>query len=176
MIVTVGRLVAAKGHRVLIEALPILRRHYPNARLVIVGEGPEQHALERQAERAGVARAVTFAGTLYPTTDVLAKAHVFVFPSLNEPQGLALLEAYAAGVPVVASRTGGILEMLEHEVDGLLVDPGDALALAAAIRRLTDDEALQSACVAHARRRLRAFDVEVLAAQYLEMYRAVDTP
>jgi glycosyltransferase involved in cell wall biosynthesis len=174
--VTVGRLFAAKGHRVLIDALPIVRRRYPNARLVIVGDGPERHALERQAEHAGVANAVTFAGTLYPTVDVLASADVFVFPSLNEPQGLALLEAYAAGVPVVASRTGGILEMLDHEVDGLLVDPDDAPSLAAAVERLTEDEALRSACVAHARGRLRAFDVETLAEEYLDVYRAIEGP
>ena len=176
VLVTVGRLFAAKGQRVLIDAFAILRQHYPGAQLVIVGDGPERPALERQAGDAGVANAVTFAGTLYPTVDVLASAHVFVFPSLNEPQGLALLEAYAAGVPVVASRTGGILEMLEHEVDGLLVDPDDAPGLAAAVERITEDDGLRSACVAHARSRLRAFDVETFAGEYLDMYRTVESP
>ena len=100
------------------------------------------------------------------------RADVFVFPSLVEPQGLALLEAYAAGVPVVASRTGGIPEMLEHGVDGLLVDPGDSPGLAAAVERLIEDETLRSSCVAHARSRLPAFDVENLAEEYLDVYRA----
>jgi glycosyltransferase involved in cell wall biosynthesis len=176
VLVTVGRLFASKGHRVLIDAFTIVRRHYPNARLVIVGDGPERNALERQAADTNVLDAVMFAGTLYPTVDVLATADVFVFPSLNEPQGLALLEAYAAGVPVVASRTGGIVEMLEHEVDGLLVDPHDAPGLAAAVERFIEDEALRSTCVAHARSRLRAFDVETLAEEYLDVYRAVEGP
>jgi glycosyltransferase involved in cell wall biosynthesis len=168
--VTVGRLVAFKGHRTLIDAFALVRRRRPRARLTIVGDGPERVSLERQAADAGLAGSVRFAGTVYPTNDVLAQADVFVFPSLHEPQGLALLEAYAAAVPVVASRTGGIPEMLEHEVDGLLVDPGDAPGLAAAIQRLTEDEPLRSACVAHACSRLPAFDVEHLADQYLGLY------
>jgi glycosyltransferase involved in cell wall biosynthesis len=172
-IVTVGRLVAFKGHRTLIDAFALLRRRRPRAQLTIVGDGPERASLERQAAGAGLGGSVRFVGTVYPTIDVLAHADVFVFPSLYEPQGLALLEAYAAAVPVVASRTGGIPEMLEHEVDGLLVDPGDAPALAAAIERLTEDEPLRSACVAHARSRLPAFDVEHVADQYLGLYQSL---
>jgi glycosyltransferase involved in cell wall biosynthesis len=171
VIVTVGRLVKFKGHRTLVSAFTSVRRQYPNARLLIVGEGPERNTLESHAAHLGVAGAVTFAGTVYPTNEVLEQADVFVFPSLEEPQGLAILEAYAAGVPVVASRTGGILEMLDHEVDGLLVEPGDDRGLAEAIRRLLEDEPLRSACVAHARTRLPAFDVDRLAEQYLEIYR-----
>jgi glycosyltransferase involved in cell wall biosynthesis len=86
-----------------------------------------------------------------------------VFPSLIEPQGLALLEAYACGVPVVASRTGGIVEMLEHEVDGLLVQPGDPTDLASAILRMLNDGALQRRSIEHARSRLTAFDVRNIA-------------
>jgi glycosyltransferase involved in cell wall biosynthesis len=172
-IVAVGRLVAFKGHRTLIDAFALVRRRRPHARLTIVGDGPERVALERQVAGAGLAGSVRFAGTVYPTNDVLAHADVFVFPSLHEPQGLALLEAYAAAVPVVASRSGGIPEMLEHEVDGLLVDPGDAPGLAAAIQRLTEDEPLRSACVAHARSRLPAFDVEHVADQYLGVYQSL---
>jgi glycosyltransferase involved in cell wall biosynthesis len=137
---------------------------------MIVGDGPERLALERQAADLDVATAVTFAGTVYPSDVVLAQADVFVFPSLNEPQGLALLEAYAARVPVVASRTGGIPEMLDHGLDGLLVDPGDAAGLAAALRRMVEDGELRSACIAHAHSRLPAFDVGTLADEYLELY------
>ena len=173
VLVTVGRLVAPKGHRVLIQAFAILRRHYASARLVIVGDGPERQALERQVSDLGVETAVTFAGTVYPTTAVLARADVFVFPSLNEPQGLALLEAYAARVPVVASRTGGIPEMLEHEVDGLLVDPGDVCGLAAAVRRMVEDARLRTDCVAHAHDRLHDFEIGTLVEAYLDVYRGL---
>ena len=170
-IVTVGRLVRLKGHRTLIDAFALVRQVHTRAHLTIVGDGPDRAALERHAEDKGVGSSVTFAGTRYPTNDVLARADIFAFPSLDEPQGLALLEAYAAGVPVVASRTGGIPEMLDHESDGLLVDPGDAGALATAIGRLADDKALSSRCAAHARARLATFDIEVVAEQYLDLYR-----
>ena len=173
VLVTVGRLVPAKGHDILLQAFALLRQQFSSARLVIVGDGPERQALERQARDLGVENRVTFAGTVYPTTTVLAQADVFVFPSLNEPQGLALLEAYAARVPVVASRTAGIPEMLEHEVDGLLVDPGDVSSLVAAIRRMVTDEGLRSGCVAHAYGRLRNFDVRTLAEEYLDVYRGL---
>ena len=88
------------------------------------------------------------------------------------PRGRLADDVEAAGVPVTASRTGGIPEMLEHGVDGLLVDPGDAPGLAAAVERLTEDDTLRSSCVAHARSRLPAFDVETVAEEYLDVYRA----
>jgi glycosyltransferase involved in cell wall biosynthesis len=171
VLLTVGRLVSVKGHRTLIEAFALLRCDYPRARLIIVGDGPERISLERQAANLNVASAVTFAGTVYPTREVLARADVFVFPSLVEPQGLVVLEAYAAGVPVVASRTGGIPEMLEDGVDGLLANRGDAADLAEVIRRMIDDESLRAACTMHARSRLPEFDIAKLAGDYLEIYR-----
>lgn len=172
-LLTVGRLVSAKGHRTLVEAFARVRRRHARARLVIAGDGPEQPALAELAARLNVADGVTFAGTVYPTHDLLRRADVFVFPSLAEPQGLALVEAFAAGVPAVASRTGGIAEMLEHERHGLLVEPGDAGALAAAIERLLEDDGLRAACAAHARLRARDFDVTVLAGEYLDAYREI---
>jgi glycogen(starch) synthase len=110
---------------------------------------------------------------VFPTIDVLANADLFVFPSLAEPQGLALVEAYAAGVPVVASRTGGIAEMLEDGVDGLLAEAGDVPGLSTAILRMIDDPALAQSCATRARRRLAMFDVTTIADTYIELYRSV---
>jgi glycosyltransferase involved in cell wall biosynthesis len=173
VIVTVGRLIRCKGHHVLIDALPIVRHRHPDARLLIVGDGPERTALEAQAGSRGVANYVTFMGTVYPTASVLVGADLFVFPSIDEPQGLALLEAYAAGVPVVASRSGGIPEMLTDGIEGLLAPPGDADGLASAMLRMLADDALRCAVVNRARLRARAFDVASLADRYLALYRAL---
>jgi glycosyltransferase involved in cell wall biosynthesis len=169
-IVTVGRLVERKGHRVLIDALRIVRTRYPRAQLIIVGDGPGRSALDAAVAAADLNGAVAFAGTVYPTHRVLAVADLFVFPSIIEPQGLALLEAYAAGVPVVASRCGGIPDMLEDEVDGLLARPDDATDLAAVILRMLDDASLAAACVAHARRRLGPYSVSAIADQWVDLY------
>lgn len=172
-IVSVGRLVTRKGHRTLIDALPEIRRRHPQAEVVIIGDGPCRGDLEARARQIGLAHAVRLPGTVYPTHEALAGASVFVFPSLAEPQGLALLEAFAAGVPVVASRTGGISEMLEHDVDGLLVPPGDPGALAAAVCRLLDEPAAARGMASHARGRLAPFHVATIADAYLRLYRDV---
>jgi glycosyltransferase involved in cell wall biosynthesis len=174
-IVSVGRLVPRKGHRTLIDALPEIRRRHPQAELVIIGEGPCRAELEARVRQIGLAHAVRLPGTVYPTHAALADATVFVFPSLAEPQGLALLEAFAAGVPVVASRTGGITEMLEHEVDGLLVPPGDSGALAAAVCGLLDDQSRARGMAMHARARLAPFQVSTIADAYLHLYRETAT-
>lgn len=173
VLVTVGRLVERKGHRVLLEALPIVRARYPTVTLRIVGDGPLRRELERAALDAGVADAVEFAGTVYPTGRMLASADVFVFPSLVEPQGLAILEAVAANLPVVASRTGGIPELLDDGLDGVLATPGDPADLASAILRMLDDPALRAACVARATGRLREFRLPDIADAYIDVYRHV---
>ena len=172
-LLTVGRLVPRKGHRTLIDAMVRVTERLPDARLVIVGDGPERAALAAYVENRGLGSAVQFAGTVYPTTELLADADLFVFPSLVEPQGLALLEAYAAAVPVVASRTGGIPEMLEDGQDGLLVEPGNARALADAILRMIEDPGLRQRAVASARKRVRSFNVEPIADEYVSVYQLV---
>jgi glycosyltransferase involved in cell wall biosynthesis len=172
-LITVGRLVARKGHAALIEALALVRGRVPGTRLVIVGDGPERPALEALAARRGMGAAVTFAGTVHPAAPLLAAADVFVFPSLTEPQGLALLDAFVAGTPVVASRTGGIPEMLRDDVEGLLVEPGNSPALADAIVRMLHDRGLRESCVVGGRRRAATFDVEAIADEYVDLYSSV---
>jgi len=173
VIVSVGRLVERKGHRVLIDAFQTVRARYPDARLHLAGDGPLRSTLEAQATAAGLAGAVRFPGTVYPPSAAFADADLFVFPSLVEPQGLAVLNAFAAGVPVVASRTGGIVEMVEDGVDGLLATPGDAGDLSRAMLRVLDDPALGSRLTAAARRRLPSFDVRTLADEYVKIYAGV---
>jgi glycosyltransferase involved in cell wall biosynthesis len=107
---------------------------------------------------------------VYPTGSILGQADLFIFPSLVEPQGLALLEAFAAGVPVVASRTGGIVEMLEDGEHGILVQPGDPDALADAIVALLADPSRGEAYVRSARRRVEDFDIHRIAGQYESLY------
>ena len=133
---TVGHLNRQKGHALLIEAMADVLANEPAARLVIAGRGPLRRRLEALAAKHGVAENVTFAGLVGDVARLLKAFDVFVFPSLWEGFGIALIEAMATGLPVVASATGGILEILEDGVSGLLVPPGDRAALAEALVRV----------------------------------------
>lgn len=138
----VARLEPEKGHPTLLEAWPEVVRKVPDAYLLIVGEGGRREALERQARELRIAHRVVFTGRRDDVPAVTAALDVAVLPSYREAQGLTILEAMALSRPVVASNVGGIPEMIEDGVSGLLVPPRDPAALAAAIVRLLKDHSL----------------------------------
>jgi glycosyltransferase involved in cell wall biosynthesis len=135
----VARLEPEKGHPTLLEAWPGVLRAVPDAYLLIVGEGSRRDALEAQARQLRIAHRVVFTGRRDDVPAVTAALDVAVLPSYREAQGLTILEAMALSRPVVASNVGGIPEMVEDGVTGLLVPPHDAEALTAAIVRLLTD-------------------------------------
>ena len=135
----VARLEPEKGHPTLLEAWPAVLRAVPDTYLLIVGEGSRRDALEAQARELQIAHRVVFTGRRDDVPAVTAALDVAVLPSYREAQGLSVLEAMALSRPVVASNVGGIPEMIEDGVTGLLVPPHDAEALAAAIVRLLRD-------------------------------------
>jgi glycosyltransferase involved in cell wall biosynthesis len=138
----VARLEAEKGHRTLLDAWPSVLAVVPSAWLIIVGEGSERNALESQVATLGIGSRVVFTGRREDVPAVTAALDVSVLPSYREAQGLSVLEAMALSRPVVASRVGGIPEMIDDGVSGLLVPPNDSCALAAAIVRLLTDHPL----------------------------------
>lgn len=146
-IITVARLVEKKGVRFGIEAVAELRRAGLPARYTIVGAGPLLDELQDRARQLGVADVVDFAGAQphARVLELLDAADVFLSPGVVaasgdvETQGVALLEAQAAGLPVVATRVGGVEETVADGRSGLLVAPADAPALAAALRTLYGD-------------------------------------
>jgi glycosyltransferase involved in cell wall biosynthesis len=135
----VARLEPEKGHRTLLDAWPSVLAAVPAARLLVVGEGSERDSLESQADILGISDRVVFTGRRDDVPAVTAALDVSVLPSYREAQGLSVLEAMALSRPVVASAVGGIPEMIEDGVSGLLVPPGDPVALAGAIVRLLID-------------------------------------
>jgi glycosyltransferase involved in cell wall biosynthesis len=134
LIGVVGRLEPEKGHAHLLAAMPRIRAAVPNAWLAIVGDGSLAGEL-----RASSGKQVVFAGSRSDVAAVTAELDVSVLPSLREAQGLVLLEAMALGKPVVASRVGGIPEVVRHGRTGLLVPPADPAALAAAVIRIAGE-------------------------------------
>lgn len=179
-ILFVGRLVPRKGVSVLLHAFAEFRKRHPKWRLRIVGDGPARDLLQELSRQLGLAPAVVFAGQL--SADQLraayAAATVFVLPSVpddageTEGLGVVLLEAMANRVPVIASRTGGILDIVRDEETGLLVTPGDPAALAAALDRLAGDPPLRERLVTNAARLVaERFDWDRIVARVLEVYR-----
>lgn len=131
----VGRFSEEKGHRYLIEAMRAVRARMPAARLVLVGYGPLEGELKGRVASLGLGDAVTFAGER-DSAEVLTSFDLFVQPSLYESQGLAMLEAMAAGVPVIGTRVGGVEDVVRHGETGVLVPPADPEALARSILEL----------------------------------------
>lgn len=134
----VGRLVQEKGLDVLLGAVALLAERGTDVQLVVVGAGPLEATLKAQASRAQVATRITWVGAVAPAEvgSYLVASHALVVPSRREGLGLVALEAMAHGRPVVASRVGGLVEVVQDGADGLLVEPGDEGALADALMRL----------------------------------------
>jgi len=139
---TVGSLYPVKGHAHLIAAAPHVLAQSPHVIFLIVGRGGLREELEAQARRLGVAPCFRFLGHRDDVTDILSVCDIFALPSLSEGMPLALLEAMAAGVPAVATRVGGVAEVLADRKSGLLVPPGDSQALAKGIITLLEDRSL----------------------------------
>jgi glycosyltransferase involved in cell wall biosynthesis len=135
----VARLEPEKGHPTLLEAWPTVLRSVPDSYLLIIGEGSRREALEALARDLRIAHRVVFTGRRDDIPEVTAALDVAVLPSYREAQGLSILEAMALSRPVVASNVGGIPEMIDDGVTGLLVPPHDADALASAIVRVLRD-------------------------------------
>ncbi|MFH1680895.1 MAG: glycosyltransferase [Candidatus Eisenbacteria bacterium] len=131
----VGRLAPIKGLGVLLEAAAMLAREYPEHRYLIVGDGPSRADLERRAANLGVAGSVLFLGHREDAVRVVGCLDALVMPSLHEGMPVTLLEARAFGVPVVATRVGGVAEAVSSE-QGLLVRPGDPDSLAEGLRKI----------------------------------------
>jgi glycosyltransferase involved in cell wall biosynthesis len=156
---SVGNFTAKKDHATLLLAFAKVHATHPDARLVLVGIGPLEDALRRQVDELDLSDAVTFLGRRDDVEAILPGFDVFVLSSRYEGLPIALLEAMAAGVPPVATRVGGIPEVLTHEEDGLLVPPGDPDALAQALSRVLGDGVLHARLAHRARHRAHDFDL-----------------
>ena len=136
VLIVVGRLEPQKGHRVLLEALPAVRREFARVRLVCVGEGSLRDSLEKQASELGLEDSVRFVGYQSQVADWLALADVTVLPSFYEGLPLVAIESLAIERPVVATAVDGTPEVVVDGETGITVPPGDAGRLAEAIRRI----------------------------------------
>lgn len=165
----VGRLHRQKGMEVVIEALSLVLKKVPEARLFLVGEGELRDSLERLARDEGVADQVSFEGSVADVAPYLAAADLFVFPSRWEAFGIALLEAMAAGLPSVVAPVGGITEVATEETSAMPLQRHPRV-WAEAIVELIHDEERREAMGRAATERARAFDVRELLPRLEELY------
>ncbi len=174
LLLVLAALVRRKGVDVLLEALTRLAAEGLRPALWVAGEGPERGALERRSEALGLAPRVRLLGQRGDVADLLAACDVVVLPSRREGLGVAALEAAAAGRPVVASRVGGLLEVVEDRRTGLLVPPEDPTALANALHCLLRDDALRARLGRTGAARIgKRFGVDAMTDAYEHLYREV---
>jgi len=160
VIICVGRLVAGKGQRFLIDAMPEIVARFPTSVLLLVGEGPDRRSLEEHARAINTSAYVRFAGQRDDVPELLALSTIFVLPSFSEGIPLALIEAMAAGKPVVATAVSGNLDVVLDDRYGVLVPPRDARALATAICALLADGERAAAMAANGQARVQMhFDI-----------------
>lgn len=174
-VLAVARLAYPKGIDVLLEAVALhVRRGREGVRVAIAGDGPERESYLRLADRLGIGRNVTFLGQVADVEARLREARTFVLPSRWEGLSIALLEAMALGMPIVATRVSGSAQVLTDGETGLLADPENPRLLQAALAVALDDPARSAEMGAAARRRVReSYSIEAHLERTLSIYRSV---
>jgi glycosyltransferase involved in cell wall biosynthesis len=175
IILYVGSFIERKGINYLLHAMAYVIHKLPQFRLVLIGEGPEGPKLKQLADNLGITEKLVFLGfqPREKVRDWMQRAKLLVLPSIEEAQGVVILEAMACGTPVVASKVGGIPEMVSPEV-GVLVPPGDVKALAAAIEGVLRDPYQWSSMSRCARYWVeKHYDWSYIARQYIEIYQSL---
>lgn len=171
LVATVGRLTEQKGHCYLIDAATSVVSAYPDTHFLFIGDGELRDELELQVQQAGLSQNVHFLGIREDVPDLLAAVDLFVLPSLWEGLSVALLEAMAAGKPMVATMVSGTIQAMTHGETGLLVPPCDSQALARAIAQLLSDPAQAQAMGQKAKQHVIAnFSAQKQAEEHLALY------
>ena len=177
LIAVVGTLKKVKGHRYLIEAMSTLVPRYPDLHALLIGDGELKADLRLGVSELGLDRHVHFLGSRHDIPQLLAASDLFVLPSLWEGLSMALLEAMATGLPIVASAVSGTVQAIKPNEGGLLVPPGDVQALASAIDQLLSAPERARSMGAVARQRVEAeFSASRQAREHMAAYhRALDS-
>ena len=178
LIVYTGRLIEGKGLETLLAAMKSLS-DLPSWHLALVGSGSGQvisveESLRKEADAEALRGRITFTGRVDNVAQYLQTADIFAFPTLDEALGMSAVEAQACGLPAVASRTGGVPDIIEDKVTGFLVPPGEAGPLADGLRVLLKDSDLRSRMSAAARARMKErFAYDTMVVRYAEMFRSL---
>jgi len=165
------RLTEQKGITHLLDAMKMVVSHYPDTTLVIAGDGPLEEELKQKAGRLGIDKNVRFIGPRLDIPELLNLFDLYVLPSLWEGLPMVLLEAMAAGCPIVCTDVGGASTAVTHEVNGLLVKPADPDALSSAILSLLSDEEKRKRFAQNGIKRFQgSFSADIMTRKYEQIY------
>jgi glycosyltransferase involved in cell wall biosynthesis len=176
LVLCVGRLVPQKGVEYFIRSIPKIAKSFPEAKYIIVGEGWSRDLLEAEARASGYAHNIRFTGFApdKEVIDLMTSADVLVVPSIYEPFGIVALEGMATGVPVVASRVGGLAEVIDHDRNGIFVYPRSPDSIAWGIGRVLSDPDHSRWLTKNAKEKLhKAYSWEAVAMKTVEVYKKV---
>jgi glycosyltransferase involved in cell wall biosynthesis len=169
-LLSIGRLTYQKGHEYLVQAMSEIIKRFPNAKAGICGEGPLHSQLQSQIIELGLSDHVQLMGARVDVSPILASADIFVLPSRWEGLSRALMEAMAAGIPVIATRVDGIKDLITDGVHGLLVPPEDSKSLETSILQLLGDPPMRKKLGAAAREHVRrAHSTEAMCRKHYDL-------
>lgn len=171
----IGNLNYQKGQIYLIEAMPYILEKYPLAQLEIIGEGEERSALEAEIKRLGLKKSVTLLGHKNIIDKYMKQWSVFALPSVAETFGIVILEAMNMGLPIVASRVGGVSDIIAQRKNGILIEPRNSKQLANSILEVLDHPVLAAKLKREGLERVKDFDwkkiVKKIEKEYLGLFR-----
>lgn len=166
-----ARLTRQKAHRILLRAFADLLPKHPEAQLLIAGDGEEREALETLAVELDISANVSFLGSINDVREFLSILDIFTHPSIFEGLGIAVIEAMSMELPIVATKVDGLVELISDGVEGILVEPGNATALALAMDSILEDRVLSQTMGQNARRRaVNQFSLKTMIDKYEELY------
>lgn len=168
VVVTAGRLSEQKNQKLLIDTVKELKKEGMEIKLIILGDGPLKQELQEYVEKAGLGEAVKMPGNVDNIEDYFAEADIFALSSIYEGLPLVILEAMAAGLPILTTDVGGIRDVLGEE--GILVPPGDRQAYRDALRKLVGDQELREKLGKEAKKNSDRYDSGLIAEQYAEAF------
>ncbi len=171
VLTALGRLVKVKGHDILLKAMPALLQHWPDLGLLLAGDGDEREMLELMVDELDVRPHVKLLGPVTEVRELLAGTDLLVQPSRREGLGISVLEAMSMGIPVVASDVGGLSEIVDDGVDGVLVEPEDPGKLFLAVHGLLANPDKMAEIGTNARHKIeRSFNLSAMTLKYQELY------
>jgi glycosyltransferase involved in cell wall biosynthesis len=169
-IIHIGRFDPAKNHELLVDAIAIVLRNFPNVNALLVGEGEYRASIMKKVIKSNLSNHVEFLGVRSDIPDLLSGGDIFVLSSIAEGFGLVLVEAMALGLPIVSTNVGGVKEVVRDGVNGILVEPNAPDALAEALEELIKNKERRKQMGQAGIAIAKGFDIHITTRKYNELY------